>query len=189
MDNLINNTEHNKEEVSQHSDIKKEDVKLPLRTEIQKAFTVVKSDLGFTDKGLNVLRDVKLGIGFISQSLELDDQDFRKNIVKSIETLIEANHKEFTKSFKAYKKEQQDIKASFLTDYFTHCETQLEAENTSIKDGNKELKQAVIAQTLEAINNRDLQKEDLLILIELFASSKKSVAKKEALIKLIKANK
>jgi len=190
MDNLINNAEHNKEVVSQHSDVKKEEVKLPntqqLRSSVNKSFAEVKSNLGFNRKGLENLTDTRSTISVLSKSLEIDDQAFRLNVVKSITTLISTEHKDFVKAFKAFKDQQSHIKPTFINDFFEDCKTKLSNEKT---DGNVELQAQSKGDVFEVLKSKANTKEDLIFLIEMIPYLSKSASKQQEAVKKLKAKK
>ena len=120
----MNNTTHGQDSTNtnQHtvvqSEVIKESVSLPTIAEIKKEHKPVKSELAFTEKGLEKLI---AGIEYLGVHLNTDDTAFKANVVKNIEANIDTSYHTFSKEFKAFKNSNSGYEQSFLNDFFKHC--------------------------------------------------------------------
>ncbi|CAK1862944.1 conserved hypothetical protein [Vibrio crassostreae] len=190
MTHNIDNTEHNNELPSQHTfEIKEEPKKaitLPSKLEIQKAFKPVKSNIAFNQKQFDKL---KVAIGIFNLNLQSANDETKEIIVRCIEDQIKLNHEPFLKAFRTFKSKEEGISQSFLTNFFRSCETSLEEESKLLKDGNKEEKNEVVSRTISYLKSYDFTETDLIIIHELFSSSKVSNAKRNAQLDKLKGKK
>lgn len=190
MTHEIDNREHNNELPSQHTfEIKEEPKKaitLPSKLEIQKAFKPVKSNLTFNQKQFDKL---KVSVGIFNLNLQSANDETKEIIVRCIEDQIKLNHGQFIKDFRTFRNEEKVITQSFLNDFFTACEMKLEDETNLITQGNKEEKDKIMEQTLTYLKGYNFTESDLIIIHELFSSSKVSDAKRKAQLKNLKGKK
>ncbi|MEL0629931.1 hypothetical protein [Psychromonas aquatilis] len=153
----------------------------PTKTEISKAFNKTKSNIPFTEKDL---KDLKNSLGFLDLNLNTDSKEVRLNVVKTIETLINASHKVFIKYFKEYKR-NRTIEKSFLIEFFDFCNKKLTDEKDVNEKNNEAIKADVIDRTLSTFKQKITHEIDFKIIKELTLLTM-SLQKKEAVLKAIK---
>nr|WP_075498058.1 hypothetical protein [Moritella viscosa]SHO14745.1 DNA ligase-Polydeoxyribonucleotide synthase [NAD+] [Moritella viscosa] len=179
-------TQHNPQPIVSKEPAKKAK-QPPSKKVVEASYAKPKSKLDFTSKELETLKDRLQGISHFGDHLKDDDQDNNKNVVKLIEANIEALHKTFSVSFKAYKKEKaQHISRSFLTEFFSKCNAQLEEEKGLLEHGNGAKIEEVKSQQLSYTEDQITQPIDYEILNALRLKNK-SVAKKVEFLKHVKA--
>ncbi|EJG0791382.1 hypothetical protein C4G69_RS01080 [Vibrio parahaemolyticus] len=177
----MENTQHDIEQAPvktfEVKEVEVQEVKFPTKGEIDKAYKTVKANLPFTHKDVKA---IKAGLSFLEPSLQAADESTKPLVIKNVEMIIENSHSSFLREFRQFKKSEQGISNTFISDFITHCEMKLEEVIQSAQSSNEERQIQVVKQAKEAFDRAELTKEDLILVRHVLAMS---VTKKAALIK------